>query len=69
MADKREVSAADKLKKVNKKAKKRERFITLRMWISTLISALYNDRGKIPPNIGNNILVMNNQYITKYSLN
>lgn len=69
MADKREASAADKLKKVNKKAKKRERFITARMWISTLISALYNDRGKIPPNIGNNILVMNNQYITKYSLN
>ena len=62
-------SAADKLKKVNKKVGKKERFITERMWISTIISALYNDRGKIPPNIGNNILVTNNQYITKYSLN
>ena len=63
------VSAAQQLKKVNKRRSKKERFITVRMWISTLISALYNDRGKIPPNIGNNILVTNNQYITKYTLN
>ena len=62
-------SVASQLSKANKKVKKKERFITLRMWASTLISALYNDRGKIPPNIGNNILVTNNQYITKYSLN
>lgn len=62
-------SAASQLSKVNKKERKKERFITLRMWISTIISALYNDRGKIPANIGNNILVTNNQYITKYSLN
>lgn len=64
-----EQSAAERLKKVNKKRSKSDRFITARMWISTIISALYNDRGKIPPNIGNNILVTNNQYITKYSLN
>lgn len=64
-----ETSAAAKLKKANKKTNKAERFITARMWISTIISSLYNDRGKIPPNIGNNILVTNNQYITKYSLN
>lgn len=56
------------MKRVNKKTSKKERFLVPRMWISTLISALYNDRGKIPDNIGNNILVMNNQYITKYSL-
>lgn len=64
-----EQSAASKLSKINKQTKKKERFITARMWASTIISALYNDRGKIPPNIGNNILVTNNQYITKYSLN
>lgn len=68
MADKQS-SAASQLSKANKKKRKKERFITLRMWASTIISALYNDRGKIPPNIGNNILVTNNQYITKYSLN
>lgn len=64
-----EKSAASQLKAVNKKQKKKERFITARMWVSTIISALYNDRGKIPANIGNNIMVTNNQYITKYSLN
>ena len=61
-------SVASELSKVNKKAHKKERFITARMWVSTLISAIYNDRGKIPPNIGNNILITNNQYVTKYSL-
>ena len=65
----KENSLAKELAKENKKKSKKERFITLRMWISTLISALYNDRGKIPANIGNNIMVTNNQYITKYSLN
>lgn len=64
-----EQSVAARLSASNKAKAKKERFITLRMWISTLISALYNDRGKIPDNIGNNIMVMNNQYITKYSLN
>lgn len=58
----------EKLKKLNKKEKKKDRFIRTRMWFSTLISALYNDRGVIPPNIGNNILVGNNMYITKNNL-
>lgn len=51
-----------------KKKQKKERFQVLRMWISTFISAVFNDRGTIPPNIGDNILVTNNVYITKYSL-
>lgn len=51
-----------------KKKKKKERFLTLRMWISTFISAVFNDRGTIPPNIGDNILITNNLYITKYTL-
>ena len=65
----RQPSAADRLKKVNKKSRKRERFITARMWMSTFLSTLYKDRGRIPSNIGNNILVMNNEYITKNSIN
>lgn len=59
---------ASQLKKRSKKKKKKDRFIRTRMWFSTIISSMFNDRGTIPPNIGNNILVTNNMYITKYSL-
>lgn len=63
-----EESYGKRLKQINKKQNKKERFLKTRMWFSTLISALYNDRGVIPPNIGNNILVGNNMYVTKNSL-
>jgi hypothetical protein len=39
------------------------------MWFSAFVSAFQNDRGTIPANIGDNILITNNIYITKYSLN
>lgn len=38
------------------------------MWVYTFASLLFNDRGTIPSNIGNNILITNNVYITKNSL-
>lgn len=63
-----EVSIASKLKTEDKTRRKRERFITTRMWISTLISKFFTDRGTIPDNIGNNILVTNNLYVTKNNL-
>lgn len=63
-----EVKGQD-LKKYTKAKKKKERFLIPRMWVSTILSALMNDRGSIPPNIGNNILVTNNLYITRKSLN
>jgi hypothetical protein len=56
------------LKTIAKSRKKKEKWIRTRMWFSTFISMLYNDRGIIPPNIGNNILVLNNMYITKNSM-
>lgn len=59
---------AKKLKQSGKKQSKRDRFIVPRMWVSTLVSTMFNDRGTIPPNIGNNIMVTNNLYITKNSL-
>ena len=61
-------SIGKSLKQINKKKNKKERFLKTRMWFSTIISALYNDRGVIPPNIGNNILVGNNMYVTKNNL-
>lgn len=61
-------SVADQLTSKAKEHRKRERFITTRMWISTLISYFFTDRGTIPDNIGNNILVTNNLYVTKNHL-
>lgn len=63
-----QTSVASKLKAHNKERKEKEKFILPRMWISTLISHFFTDRGTIPANIGNNILVTNNLIITKNSL-
>ncbi len=59
---------AKQMKKQAKQKSKTERFIRTRMWFSTIIAAFFRDRGNIPPNIGNNILIGNNQYITKNAL-
>lgn len=65
----RKYSTADVLKKQAKEHRKKEKFIKLRMWISVIASSIFNDRGSIPPNIGNNIMITNNVYITKNSIN
>lgn len=59
---------ADNLNERAKKKRQKERFIRTRMWISTLMSTFFTDRGTIPDNIGNNMLVLNNVAITKRSL-
>ena len=61
-------ATAQTLKQKAKTKKKKERFLRTRMWVSTIISSIFNDRGTIPPNIGNNILVTNNLYVTKNAL-
>jgi len=58
----------NKLKDIAKERKSKEKFIRLRMWVSLLVSAFNNDRGIIPKNIGNNVLITNNQYTTKNHL-
>lgn len=45
------------------------KFIRTRMWISMILSMLEKDRGRIPSNIGNKVLITNNMYITKAFLN
>lgn len=45
--------------------KKAEHFKWAKMWISFLVSMTMKDRGKIPDNIGDRILITNNLYITK----
>lgn len=61
-------SLAKSLKEKSREKAKKEKHIVARMWISTLISKFFMDRGTIPDNIGNNILVTNNMYITKNHL-
>ena len=68
MAEDSKSPVAKQLKKKQKKEKKRDRFIRTRMWVSTIVSSMFNDRGTIPPNIGNNILITNNLYITRNAL-
>lgn len=66
MADQKTV--ASQLKGIQKQKHKKERFIRTRMWFSTIIAALFHDRGSIPANIGNNLMIGNNLYITKNAL-
>lgn len=61
-------SVGEKLKRLTKEQKKKERFITARMLFSTLVSIWFKDRGKVPDNIGNNILIGNNIIVTKNSI-
>lgn len=51
--------------KYNEGKYKPERFMWVKMWISYLVSLTMKDRGKIPDNIGDRILISNNMYITK----
>lgn len=47
---------------------KKEHFLWVKMWINYLVSMTMKDRGKIPDNIGDRILITNNMYITKLYL-
>lgn len=57
----------NRLQNINKQVNgsKKERFLTAKMWLSYLVSLTTRDRGTIPENIGNNILITNNMYVTK----
>ena len=61
----RDDSVASKLNERHKEKVEKERFLKWRMWFSTILSKFFMDRGTIPYNIGNNVLVTNNIYITK----
>lgn len=52
-------------KSANEGKAKREKFLWVKMWINYLVSMTIKDRGKIPDNIGDRILISNNMYITK----
>lgn len=54
-------TAANNQRQLNK----HEHFLWIKMWINYLVSMTMKDRGKIPDNIGDRILITNNLYITK----
>lgn len=59
-------SAIKKTADIEKATKpKQEHMLWLKMWINYLVSLTMKDRGKIPDNIGDRILITNNMYITK----
>lgn len=58
-------SVKRKAESYNKDKPKQERFLWIKVWVSYLISLTMKDRGKIPDNIGDRILITNNMYITK----
>jgi hypothetical protein len=57
-----------RLRQLSKSRTKREKWIKTRMWASTFMSYYFPDMGYIPDNIGNNIFIGNNQYVTKNSV-
>lgn len=64
-----ELTMQDKVKKsaefVNRHKAKKERFLWFKVWVNYLVSMFMKDRGKIPDNIGDKIMITNNMYITK----
>lgn len=60
-----DAAVAKHLRERHKEKAHKERFLRERMWFSTLLSKFFNDRGSIPDNIGNNVLITNNVYTTK----
>lgn len=60
----KDAGARSKVVRVSNNGQK-EKFKRIKMWVSYLISMSMKDRGKIPDNIGNRILITNNLYITK----
>lgn len=52
-------------KAANADKPKKERFLWVKVWINYAVSLTMKDRGKIPDNIGDRILITNNMYITK----
>lgn len=71
MARRQRESARSKINTTKKKIDKSidinqpRHFDWIRMWISYALSIFMKDRGKIPDNIGDRILISNNMYITK----
>ena len=64
--DREKAAARQRVKQQVAKKGKKPHFIRVHMWVHFLLSSLQKDRGKIPDNIGDRIMITNNVYITRY---
>lgn len=54
--------------RVKRVRKKKRMFLRTRAWVNYILSSIIKDRGTIPTNIGDKILITNNLYATRYYL-
>ena len=66
--EQKQETISDRLKKQKAVKPKKERFEVVKMWVYYIGSMIAKDRGTIPSNIGNKILITSNMYITKLYL-
>lgn len=62
------MALGNKLDDMAKERLKKEKFLRTRMWINTISSQIFPDRGNIFEGIGDNIFIANNQYSTANAL-
>lgn len=55
----------ERKKEEERKHGKRQYFLRMRMWVGYLVSLVAKDRGRVPDNIGNRMLITNNLIVTK----
>lgn len=55
----------ERKKEQEKKHGKKPHFLRMRMWVGYLVSLVAKDRGRVPDNIGNRMLITNNLAVTK----
>ena len=67
MAKNKNVSGRERLRKAKEssRARRDDFMLTFKVWLAFLVSMTTRDRGTIPSNIGNKILITNNMYLTK----
>lgn len=62
------MALGNKLDDMARERLKKEKFLRTRMWINTISSYIFPDRGNIFEGIGDNIFISNNQYSTANAL-
>lgn len=55
----------ERKKEQERKHGKKQHFLRMRMWVGYLVSLVAKDRGRVPDNIGNRMLITNNLIVTK----
>jgi len=62
------VSARERVRKAGNKRNKQSAFLWIKVWVNYVLSSIVKDRGSIPNDIGDRVLITNNLYATRYYL-